>query len=134
MNVEGDGKVEYEEVPLTMTKRLDGLLGTGALDYACLACAKNIVALKRTNFASFPEVLVIHAKEFQLVNWVPAKLDIPTILPKDNLLEFTEAHLGTGLKESEEPLPDDTENASAGGEEEGAVCQAALELGWSSCR
>ncbi|KAF6752100.1 hypothetical protein DFP72DRAFT_968124 [Ephemerocybe angulata] len=115
MNVEGEGegKTEYEEVELT--KCLDGLLGTEALEYACPACAKNVVALKQTKFASFPEVLVVHAKKFQLVNWVPAKLDIPIILPEDNVLEFTEAHLGSGLKEGEEPLPEDTGNASAGG-------------------
>lgn len=29
---------------------------------------------RQTKFASFPEVLVVHAKKFQLVNWVPAKL------------------------------------------------------------
>ncbi|KAF5319769.1 hypothetical protein D9611_012862 [Ephemerocybe angulata] len=51
----------------------------------------------KTKFASFPEVLVVHAKKFQLVNWVSAKVD-PIILPPDNLLEFTEKHLGTGLK------------------------------------
>ena len=29
---------------------------------------------RRTRFATFPQVLVVHAKKFQLVNWVPAKL------------------------------------------------------------
>ena len=30
--------------------------------------------IRQTKFASLPEVLVVHAKKFQLVNWVPAKL------------------------------------------------------------
>ncbi len=32
------------------------------------------VYVRRTRFATFPQVLVIHAKKFQLVNWVPSKL------------------------------------------------------------
>ena len=32
------------------------------------------VLVRRTRFATFPQVLVVHAKKFQLVNWVPAKL------------------------------------------------------------
>jgi hypothetical protein len=33
-----------------------------------------ILVFRRLRFASLPEVLVVHAKKFQLVNWVPAKL------------------------------------------------------------
>lgn len=33
-----------------------------------------LTSWRQAKFASFPEVLVIHAKKFQLVNWVPAKL------------------------------------------------------------
>ena len=29
---------------------------------------------RQTKFATFPQVLVVHAKKFQLVNWVPSKL------------------------------------------------------------
>lgn len=29
---------------------------------------------RQSSFASFPEVLVVHVKKFQLVNWVPTKL------------------------------------------------------------
>ena len=32
------------------------------------------VDFRQTRFATFPEVLVVHAKKFQLVNWVPTKL------------------------------------------------------------
>lgn len=31
-------------------------------------------ACRRTRLATFPRVLIVHAKKFQLVNWVPAKL------------------------------------------------------------
>lgn len=92
---DGDGKVLYEEVQLRQC--LDALLGTEALEYACPSCGKGVHALKyvpfrsrtlgagtdvddcthrQTKFASFPEVLVVHAKKFQLVGWVPAKLGL----------------------------------------------------------
>ena len=29
---------------------------------------------RRAQFTMFPQVLVVHAKNFQLVNWVPVKL------------------------------------------------------------
>jgi ubiquitin carboxyl-terminal hydrolase 5/13 len=61
---------------------------------------------RQTKFATFPDTLVIHAKKFQLVNWVPAKLDIPVILPPNDFLEFTEHHLGKGMQPGEEELTD----------------------------
>jgi hypothetical protein len=30
--------------------------------------------VRQVQFATFPDVLVLHAKKFQLVNWVPTKL------------------------------------------------------------
>ncbi|KAJ2922163.1 hypothetical protein H1R20_g14933, partial [Candolleomyces eurysporus] len=108
---DADGKTLYEEVQLWTC--LDGLLGTEALEYACPGCQKSVLALKQTKFASFPQVLVIHAKKFQLVNWVPAKLDIPIALPSNDTLQFTETHLGTGLKPGEEELADDSSSSSA---------------------
>lgn len=35
---------------------------------------KVIYLYRQSKFATFPEVLVLHAKKFQLVNWVPTKL------------------------------------------------------------
>ncbi len=55
-------------------------------------------------FASFPDVLVVHAKKFQLVNWVPAKLDIPVLLPVGDELQFTDNQLGHGLQADEVAL------------------------------
>jgi len=78
-----------------------------ALEYLCPSCSKSVQALKQTKFASLPEVLVVHAKKFQLVNWVPAKLDIPVILPPDDELVFTERHLGRGLQPNETELPNE---------------------------
>ncbi|KAG5652383.1 hypothetical protein H0H81_005213, partial [Sphagnurus paluster] len=95
---EGEGgKKRYGEVQLTQ----------------CLETLLGVEALEQTRFASFPEVLVIHAKKFQLVNWVASKLDIPVILPPSDILEFGDAHLGHGLQPTETELPDDTPAATA---------------------
>jgi len=100
-----DGVVTYEEVPLGQC--LDSLLGSEALEYECPSCGKSVNATKQTKFASFPDILVVHAKKFQLVNWVPAKLDIPLILPSNDQLEFGRQHLGRGLQPGEEELPNE---------------------------
>lgn len=88
-----EGKVVWQEVGIEECLR--GVLGDEDLEYKCPRCAKNVTAIKwvdslvwaetRTNMglvfpsrttrlASFPQVLVVHAKKFQLVNWVPTKL------------------------------------------------------------
>jgi len=87
---DADGKTLYHDVQLTQC--LEALLGSEGLDYVCPSCARNVQAVKfvfisylwngthlvfrRLRFASLPEVLVVHAKKFQLVNWVPAKLGL----------------------------------------------------------
>ncbi|EED85732.1 predicted protein [Postia placenta Mad-698-R] len=70
-----EGRTQYAEVALG--ECLDILTGTEALEYTCPGCQKRVIATKRSRFATFPQVLMVHAKKFQLVNWVPTKLDIP---------------------------------------------------------
>ncbi|KAL0069328.1 ubiquitin C-terminal hydrolase Ubp14 [Marasmius tenuissimus] len=107
-----DGKKEYEAVALTQCIN-DAFLGVEAIDeWTCSQCQSK-GALKQTRFVSFPEVLVVHAKKFQLVNWVPAKLDIPVVLPSDDLLIFDYKYLGKGLQPEETELPEDESSGSA---------------------
>ncbi|KAI0770909.1 ubiquitinyl hydrolase [Trametes elegans] len=107
---DAEGKTLYEEVQLK--ECLDIVTGTEALEYQCPGCQKKVIATKRTRFATFPQVLVVHAKKFQLVNWVPAKLDIPVILPESDILHLDE-YLGRGLQPGEMELPN--EEAAAPG-------------------
>ena len=83
-----DGKPIYSSIKLTDC--LDIFTGVDEIEYRCPQCARDVVARKyvvssfhmvaftnntrRTLFATFPDVLIIHAKKFQLVNWVPTKL------------------------------------------------------------
>ncbi|CCL99939.1 uncharacterized protein FIBRA_01964 [Fibroporia radiculosa] len=99
---DAEGKTLYEEVRLGDC--LSTLTGVEALEYTCPGCQKNVIATKRSRFATFPQVLVLHAKKFQLVNWVPSKLDIP--LNVSDTLRLDE-YLGRGLQSGETELPDD---------------------------
>lgn len=98
-----EGRTQYAEVALG--ECLDILTGTEALEYTCPGCQKRVIATKRSRFATFPQVLMVHAKKFQLVNWVPTKLDIP--LNVSDTLQLDQ-YLGRGLQPGEQKLPDDT--------------------------
>ncbi|EPS96693.1 hypothetical protein FOMPIDRAFT_90060 [Fomitopsis schrenkii] len=67
-----EGRTTYEEVALEQC--LEILTALEVLAYSCPACRKNVIATQRARFAMFPQLLVVHAEKFQLVNWVPAKL------------------------------------------------------------
>ncbi|KAJ7074130.1 hypothetical protein C8F01DRAFT_1099340 [Mycena amicta] len=100
---DADGKTMYS--PISLLSCIDGVLAPELLEYSCPSCNKSVHASKQAKFSTFPEVLVVHAKKFQLVNWVPTKLDIPLILPDGDALVFDAQHLGNGLQPSEAELP-----------------------------
>ncbi|KIK70466.1 hypothetical protein GYMLUDRAFT_234930 [Collybiopsis luxurians FD-317 M1] len=119
---DADEKILYEDVALWSCIEALGI--EEALEgYNCPSCRKPVRAVKQNLFASFPELLVVHAKKFQLVNWVPAKLDIPLILPENDELQFEEAHLGKGLREGEEELPEDKPDSGLPEFNEAALAQ-----------
>jgi len=105
-----------------------------ALEYACPKCRKSVIATKQSKFATFPEVLVVHAKKFQLVNWVPTKLDIPIILPSSDQLVL-DSYLSQGLQPTETELPSDSGSASSGLPEFNEAAMAQLEgMGFPTVR
>jgi ubiquitin carboxyl-terminal hydrolase 5/13 len=96
---EGDGgsaapTKQYE--PVEFASCLNLMTEAEALEYNCPQCKKLVQALKSVSedifprhpvstlihissfrssgFKSFPDVLVVHMRKFQLVNWVPTKL------------------------------------------------------------
>ncbi|KDQ18731.1 hypothetical protein BOTBODRAFT_29107 [Botryobasidium botryosum FD-172 SS1] len=107
---DADGKVEYASVDIA--ECLGMLTGVEALEYHCPGCQKNVYATKQYRFATFPDILVVHAKKFQLVNWVPQKLDIPVLLPSSDIL-LLDQYLGHGKQENEVELPEESAGAPA---------------------
>lgn len=117
---DAEGKVLYEEIDFLTSLRM--LTGLEELEYTCPSCQKQGTATKRSSFATFPEVLVVHARRFQLVNWVPTKLEIPVILPPDDILHMDE-FLGHGLQSEETALPEDAPALALPAFDEGAMAQ-----------
>ncbi|KAK2460221.1 hypothetical protein APHAL10511_007756 [Amanita phalloides] len=99
--------------PVTLLECLGHLLGISGqeeLEYQCSGGCGKVTAVRQLRFATFPDVLVLHAKKFQLKNWVPTKLDIPIILPDG--LELG-AFLGHGLQPGEVELPETIPSSSS---------------------
>jgi len=95
--------------PLSSRGVLVMCLGKGGEErlegWECPGCGQKSAAFKQINMATFPEVLVVHAKKFHLVNWVPTKLDVPVILQHDDTLTL-DTYLGRGLQPGEKELAD----------------------------
>jgi ubiquitin carboxyl-terminal hydrolase 5/13 len=72
IGADGETKTEYEPVSLDQCFKL--FTQADGLEYKCPSCNETVVAQKQSRFATFPDILVFHAKKFALVNWVPQKL------------------------------------------------------------
>lgn len=46
---------------------------------------QNKTSIKRTGFETFPDALIVNALRFEIINWVPTKLDIPVSVADDKL-------------------------------------------------
>ncbi|SNX81610.1 related to ubiquitin-specific processing protease [Melanopsichium pennsylvanicum] len=122
-----DGKVEYE--PVSLQECLDILTAPEELEnYHCPSCTKRVTATKRTLFATFPQVLALQVRRFQLINWVPQKVPVPIIVPLNISLNL-DRYLGKGKQEHEVELPED-DNAAAASDHGGGKGGAGGEPEW----
>lgn len=76
-------KKQYKPVALSECLRL--LCSPQEVEYRCPSCKKTVIASKDNRFASFPDVLMVHARRFKLDGWVPQKVGgcICPVLPLD---------------------------------------------------
>lgn len=106
-------KIEYE--PVDLRECLDIFTAPEVLEYNCPSCQKKVQASKQTLFTTFPDILAIQVRRFQLINWVPQKVDVPILVPVEGTLNL-DKYLGTGKREDEVELPQSeqgTEDAAA---------------------
>ncbi|KAL9629416.1 MAG: hypothetical protein Q9164_006889 [Protoblastenia rupestris] len=118
--LEGDKrKGEFE--PVTLKECLDTFTAPEAVELTCPACSSKDGFTKRSLFKTFPTTLVVNARRFELVNWVPTKLDVPVVVGDQpfNL----DAYKSPGLQNSEEQLPEDIAPATAFTPNEPALAQ-----------
>jgi ubiquitin carboxyl-terminal hydrolase 5/13 len=94
---------DFESV--TLKECLDIFTAPDTVEFTCPSCSSNAGFTKQTRFKTFPQNLAINARRFDLVNWVPTKLDIPVEVG-DEVLDMSQ-YQSTGLQEGEEELPED---------------------------
>ncbi|KAF1848402.1 ubiquitin carboxyl-terminal hydrolase 14 [Cucurbitaria berberidis CBS 394.84] len=111
---DGDGKnndqekEEFESV--TLKECLDIFTTEELVELTCGACGSKDGFTKRSMFKTFPAVLAVNARRFELVNWVPTKQDVPVIID-DEPFSF-DAYKSKGLTDGEELLPEDAGTGS----------------------
>lgn len=98
-------KEEFESV--TLKECLEIFTAEELVELTCSACGSKDGFTKRSLFKTFPAVLAVNARRFELVNWVPTKQDVPVIVG-DEAFSF-DAFKSHGLVEGEELLPEDAD-------------------------
>lgn len=93
--------------PVSMQECLDIFTAEEIVEFNCPSCGSKDGFRKRALFKTLPSKLVINARRFELLNWVPTKLDIPVEVG-DEPLDFG-SYMSPGHIEGEELLPDSEE-------------------------
>lgn len=94
---------EFESV--TLKECLDTFTSTEMVELTCSSCGSKDGFMKRSLFKSFPATLAVNARRFELVNWVPTKLDVPVVVGDQPF--SLDAYISPGLQDNEELLPED---------------------------
>ncbi|KAK5735451.1 ubiquitin C-terminal hydrolase Ubp14 [Elasticomyces elasticus] len=107
---DGDGKVDGEKEkedfePVTLKHCLDLFTAPETVELTCSSCHSTAGFSKQTLFKTFPTILAVNARRFEVSGWVPTKRDVPVIVGDEGLdLEVYRSH---GKREGEEELPED---------------------------
>jgi ubiquitin carboxyl-terminal hydrolase 5/13 len=89
---------------ITLSECLDVFTSNEVVELTCPACASQGGFVKRSAFKTLPQELAVNARRFELVNWVPTKLDIP-VLVDDKPLDFS-PYMAAEHDPREELLPE----------------------------
>ena len=105
--------IDDEFEPVTFKECLDIFTETENVELTCSACGSKDGFTKRSLFKTFPDVLAVNCRRFDLVNWLPTKMDVPVIVG-DDPIPF-DSYKSSGLQPDEETLPEDAGVGSSGG-------------------
>ncbi|KAI7858439.1 hypothetical protein BDC45DRAFT_498365 [Circinella umbellata] len=98
------GEDVYE--PVDFYECMDTFVAEESVEgYNCPSCSEKTTAHKSSKFGTFPKVLVVHARRFAFIDWVPRKLNVEIKFPEGKL-NF-DNYLGCGQQPGEEALPED---------------------------
>ena len=101
-------KDQFESV--TLSECLDMFTAEEVVELTCPACESQAGFSKRTKFKTLPQELAVNARRFELVKWVPTKLDIPVIV-SDGPVDFG-PYLAGAHDPSEELLPEEVKEGA----------------------
>jgi ubiquitin carboxyl-terminal hydrolase 5/13 len=104
-------KEDFE--PVTLKECLDIFTSEEHVELTCSSCDSNAGFTKSAKFKTFPQILAVNARRFELVNWVPTKQDVPVIVD-DEPFAF-DAYKSSGLQAGEEELPEDADTSGGSG-------------------
>ncbi|KAH9817150.1 hypothetical protein DFH28DRAFT_1081391 [Melampsora americana] len=90
--------------PVTLEDCLKSFMASDSVDYTCPKCQIKTTAITSSRLGSFPKYLIVHARRFEVVNWVPRKLEVPLIIQEEKV--DLEPYLGQGQQVGEELLPE----------------------------
>ena len=109
-----EGEQDKEEFEAVSLKRcLDDFTAPEVVELTCSACGSKSGFTKQTLFKTFPRVLAVNARRFEIVNWVPTKLDVPVVVG-DDPINF-DAYQSQGQQPGEELLPEDSDAQTSSG-------------------
>ena len=107
--VSGNERPKDDFEPVTLKECLDSFTATEMVELTCPSCGSNDGFTKRSLFKTFPATLAVNARRFELVNWVPTKLDVPVVVG-DQPFDM-DSYKSYGLQDGEETLPNDNDTA-----------------------
>lgn len=126
MTTDAQDTEKKEEVlfePVTLKQCLDDFTAPEVVELTCSGCG-NKGFTKQSLFKTFPTILAINARRFEIVNWVPTKQDVPVIVGDETF--DIEAYRSKGKQAGEEELPEETD-AGAGASNKFVPNELALE-------
>ena len=97
-----DKKQDEEFEPVTLKRCLDDFTAAEIVELTCASCSGKYFS-KQSLFKTFPTILAVNARRFEIVNWVPTKQDVPVIV-EEGTLDF-EAYRSKLQQSNEELLP-----------------------------
>lgn len=116
-------KNSFEQV--TLKECLDTFTASEVVELTCPSCNGKDGFTKRSLFKTFPSTLAVNARRFELVNWVPTKLDVPVVVG-DQPFDL-DAYISPGLQDYEDLLPEDAASSGAAAFTPNEIALAQLE-------
>lgn len=93
--------------PVTLEELLRVEFSPESVDIECTICRRKREAITELGFKTFPDNLVLNVRRFQIVNWVPQKVDVPLLIPTEDV--DLEPYRSKGPQPDEIVMPEDSE-------------------------